>query len=97
VCPHRTVLFKTNFLCAALAVLEHAYVDQAGLELTEIHLLLLSECYFYGAEAATMPGFLFVERVCVLFCLLRECVCWFPIFVVFKNLSVYAHMCMGDL
>jgi hypothetical protein len=32
-------LFKTEFLCAALTVLECS-VDDAGLELTEIHLLL---------------------------------------------------------
>lgn len=72
-CVPTEQFYQTNYLCAALAVPEHVYVDQGGLELTKIHVLLLPECYFYGAEAATMPGsknyfsvFLFVERVCVL-------------------------------
>ena len=37
------LFFKTCFLCVALAVLELALVDQAGLQLTEIHLLLPPE------------------------------------------------------
>ena len=37
--------FETGFLCVTvLAVLELAFVDQAGLELTKIHLPLLPEC-----------------------------------------------------
>ena len=35
--------FETGFLCVALAVLELALVDQAGLELTEICLPLPSK------------------------------------------------------
>jgi hypothetical protein len=37
-------IFKTGFLCVALAVLELGSVDQDGLELTEIHLPLPPEC-----------------------------------------------------
>ena len=38
--------FETGFLCAALEpVLELALEDQAGLELTEIQLSLLLECW----------------------------------------------------
>ena len=36
---------KKGFLCVALAVLEVALVDQAGLELTEIRLSLPPECW----------------------------------------------------
>ena len=38
------LFFKTGFLCVALAVLELALVDEAGLELTEIHLPLPPDC-----------------------------------------------------
>ena len=39
-------LFIVGFLCVtALAVLELALVDQAGLELTEIHLSLPPKCW----------------------------------------------------
>ena len=40
------VFFNTGFLCErVLAVLEVALVDQAGLELTDIHLPLPPECW----------------------------------------------------
>ena len=40
------LFFKMGFLCVALElVLELALIDQAGLELTEILLLLPPECW----------------------------------------------------
>ena len=38
-------IFETGSHCVALAVLELARVDRAGLKLTEIHLLLLPKCW----------------------------------------------------
>lgn len=37
--------FEIRFLCVTLTYWEPASIDQAGLELTEIHLLLLPECW----------------------------------------------------
>ena len=40
------LFFETGFLCVTvLAVLELVLIDQAGLELTEISLLLLPDCW----------------------------------------------------
>ena len=40
------IYFETGFLCeTALVVLELAFVDQAGLELTELQLLLPTKCW----------------------------------------------------